>query len=280
MAKQPVDIGSEANDNTGDPLRTAFDKINDNTNEIYSLFGDGTDLAISGDATVSAGALTISNEAIDEVHLNVSNTPSANQVLQWDGGTGFTWVDQFDGDITSIVAGDGLTGSSLDSGDATLNVVGGDGITANEDEIEVTVDDSTIELSASDGSGAIRIKDDGVDHDQLSARFTAAKTDYGSISTDTTIDWSVAAVHQLTMGGAATLNFSNYKKGQVIDLIIDGDETITLGTTSGTPSINQVGTSTYDGTTDNIIQVLCTDDDATPTFLYAVGAYTSDTNPA
>jgi len=273
MASQNINVGSEANDNSGDPLRTAFINIRKNFAEIYGQSYSTDTQDLSGTSLAfKANQFSLTNTAEEETD---------GYVLTYDDTSGgFTLEQKFDGDITGIVAGNGLTGSSLDSGDATLNVVGGDGITANEDEIEVTVDDSTIELSASDGSGAIRIKDDGVDHDQLSARFTAAKTDYGSISTDTTIDWSVAAVHQLTMGGAATLNFSNYKKGQVIDLIIDGDETITLGTTSGTPSINQVGTSTYDGTTDNIIQVLCTDDDATPTFLYAVGAYTSDTNPA
>lgn len=36
MAKQIVNIGSAANDGTGDPLRTAFDKINDNFTELYS----------------------------------------------------------------------------------------------------------------------------------------------------------------------------------------------------------------------------------------------------
>ena len=50
------------------------------------------------------------------------------------------------GDITSIVAGAGLTTPDGSSGDVTVNVVGGDGITANADEIEVTVDDSTIEV--------------------------------------------------------------------------------------------------------------------------------------
>ena len=55
-----------------------------------------------------------------------------------------------------------------------LNVVGGDGITTNADEIEVNVDDSTIELSATDGSGSIRIKDSGVTNQKLA----------GSISND------------------------------------------------------------------------------------------------
>ena len=35
MAKQTVDIGTVANDGTGDPLRTAFDKLNDNFDELY-----------------------------------------------------------------------------------------------------------------------------------------------------------------------------------------------------------------------------------------------------
>jgi hypothetical protein len=39
MAKQTVDIGQAPNDGTGDPLRVAMDKINDNTNEIYRAVG-------------------------------------------------------------------------------------------------------------------------------------------------------------------------------------------------------------------------------------------------
>ena len=35
MAKQAINIGSTANDGTGDPLRTAFDKVNDNFDELY-----------------------------------------------------------------------------------------------------------------------------------------------------------------------------------------------------------------------------------------------------
>ena len=35
MARQAINIGSSANDGTGDPLRTAFDKINDNFVDLY-----------------------------------------------------------------------------------------------------------------------------------------------------------------------------------------------------------------------------------------------------
>ena len=44
MAKQVVNIGNSANDGAGDPLRTAFDKINDNFTELYAELG-GTSLS-------------------------------------------------------------------------------------------------------------------------------------------------------------------------------------------------------------------------------------------
>ena len=45
MAKQTINLGSVPNDGTGDPLRTSFDKTNDNFNEIYTTFGDGSTLS-------------------------------------------------------------------------------------------------------------------------------------------------------------------------------------------------------------------------------------------
>jgi hypothetical protein len=44
MAKQTINIGTVANDGTGDSVRTGGDKINDNFNEIYTAFGDGSSL--------------------------------------------------------------------------------------------------------------------------------------------------------------------------------------------------------------------------------------------
>lgn len=42
MAKQIINIGASANDGTGDPLRNAFDKANDNFNELYLALGSST----------------------------------------------------------------------------------------------------------------------------------------------------------------------------------------------------------------------------------------------
>lgn len=42
MAKQVIDTGIVANDGTGDPIRTAMTKVNENTNELYTALGGNT----------------------------------------------------------------------------------------------------------------------------------------------------------------------------------------------------------------------------------------------
>ena len=54
MAQQTINIGSVANDGTGDPLRDAFGKINENFTELYSDdTGDVNSVTGSGGLTAS-----------------------------------------------------------------------------------------------------------------------------------------------------------------------------------------------------------------------------------
>ena len=55
MAQQTVSIGSSSNDGTGDPLRTAFTKVNENFTELYEKTGVDTSmtLQLSGNSLIS-----------------------------------------------------------------------------------------------------------------------------------------------------------------------------------------------------------------------------------
>jgi len=64
MAKQTINIGTTANDGTGDPLRTAFTKINENFTELYGDDGDSNTLAANLDINGWNIVSTRSNEDI------------------------------------------------------------------------------------------------------------------------------------------------------------------------------------------------------------------------
>jgi hypothetical protein len=86
MAKQTVNIGSSANDGTGDQLRTAFDKINDNFDEVYNAGLVGSNLSISSSTITSTetnGSVTIiptgtGHVTVDDdvIIVSTSRTPS------------------------------------------------------------------------------------------------------------------------------------------------------------------------------------------------------------
>lgn len=54
MSKQTVNIGTVANDGTGDTLRDAFDKLNDNFDETYGwIRAAGGVAVVSGEQTIT-----------------------------------------------------------------------------------------------------------------------------------------------------------------------------------------------------------------------------------
>ena len=89
---------------------------------------------------LTAAAVDIANDsvAIIDASDNSSKKESLADIVSAMAGTNLTATNgvlsSLAGDITSVVAGTGLTGGAT-SGDATVNVVGGTGITANADDI-------------------------------------------------------------------------------------------------------------------------------------------------
>ena len=179
MAKTAINVGSSANDGTGDPLRTAMQSTNSNFNELYGLLGDGSTLSISGDVTMSAGAVTIANGAVENAMMAANSIDSDQYV---------------DGSIDTA-----------------------------------------------------HIADDQITYAKLGAEFTTSATISAS-----DVDWSAAAVHTKTLTANTTLTFSNVSTGMVIDLVIDGNYTLTLPA-----SVKEIS-GTYDSTVTNLIQIVST----------------------
>ena len=88
MAKQTINIGSTANDGTGSTLRVGGDIINDNFNEIYTAFGDGSTLTAP---LTAAGTATLTNKTVDLDANTVTGTLAEfNTALQGDSFVSLT----------------------------------------------------------------------------------------------------------------------------------------------------------------------------------------------
>ena len=133
---------------------------------------------------------------------------------------------------------------------------------------------------ASDAVVTASIVNDNVTHDKLEARYTEINP-IGTTSGAFNIDFSLGAIHTVTLGGGHTGTFTNFKIGQVVDIVITGNHTLTFdATSSGTAALRKVGSTDYDGSKTNLIQVVCASDDSTtPIFYYTVNEYATDTQP-
>ena len=136
------------------------DQSNSANNGIYICStGDWQRATDFDTGTVSSGAFTFVEEGTQSENNGfVLSTPDPVTV----GTTDLSFM-QFTG-TGEITAGTGLTKTGNE-----LDVNGGDGIIANADDIQVAVDNNTLELSASDGTGTVRIKDNGVTLSKLSS---------------------------------------------------------------------------------------------------------------
>ena len=171
MAKQVINIGSVANDGTGDPLRTAFDKVNDNFTELYNDdAGDvnsvsaGTGISVdqtTGAVTVTnsapnathtgevtgATALTIANDVISYAKLAAEFTTSAALSTNVDFATAQVFTKTLSGNTTLTFSNTaiGMVKDLVITGDFTLTLPAGstvagtyDGTVSNLIQIVVT----------------------------------------------------------------------------------------------------------------------------------------------
>jgi len=86
MALQSLELGSAADDGTGDSLRVGGDKINDNFVELYTALGDGD--ALSSGISASGTVITLVAPIITEIDSGSTITLDATTdiILDADGG--------------------------------------------------------------------------------------------------------------------------------------------------------------------------------------------------
>ena len=138
MAQQTINIGATANDGTGDQLRTAFDKVNDNFNEVYTELGGASlsNINISGN-TISTddtnGNLTLDPNGTGTIVLanavTASSTVTVTGATTVNGGfaaagTSGTFITFGAADATPTVAG----GNLFKSGGAVTVTMFDDGV--------------------------------------------------------------------------------------------------------------------------------------------------------
>jgi len=79
MAQQTIGIGTSANDGTGDALRTAFTKVNENFTEVYTSLNPSVIALSATDGSTVTGTLT---ETLSRSLLIPANTFSSNGILE------------------------------------------------------------------------------------------------------------------------------------------------------------------------------------------------------
>ena len=259
MVQQVIGIGTNANDGTGDTLRAAMDKINDNFTEVYTAPGISSDaILISGNqiATIRsnddlnfapAGTGTINFPAIRFNDNNIEGTRSNEDINLKPAGTG------------SVVFGAiRINGTSLSSDDSTtINI--NDGL----------IVDGTINVTgASTLSGATNLGSTLAVPSGLTTLSTLNVTSTTSLAGTTTIDnltfndniigSSSNADIELTPGGTGSVIISNLTVDSNIN-ITDNEIKTTQSNSdlvlepSGTGQVVMAKADINEGTIDNTV---------------------------
>jgi hypothetical protein len=238
MAKQTIGIGSSANDGTGDPLRTAFDKINDNFTELYGSTAEANDL-VEDTSPQLGGDMDVNGQRITSARSN-------EDIILLPNGTG--------GVVASAVRIAGTTLSSDDSSSITIaeglqanGVVNIDGAVTATSTVAVTgatTLSSTLAVTGAttitDALTATSVTTNEIVSNGSNADITLDPTGTGDINLTAGADVNLPANIGLTFGDDAekiegdgtdlTISGNNINLTAVADIVVPANVGITFGT--------------------------------------------------
>ena len=173
MAQQNINIGTNANDGTGDPLRTAFNKINANFSELYGDTAEAND--IKDDSTPQLGGdLDVNGQKIITARSNeqIVLDPAGTGTVELNANTNVTGNLTASGNITA-------TGNIFANGNINLGNASGDqtkvvGVfEADQLQIDGTTLTSTVTNGAvtiqGNGTGGVNVADVTINDNTISA---------------------------------------------------------------------------------------------------------------
>jgi len=242
MAQQTLNVGSNANDGTGDTLRAAMQKVNTMFTEVYasSLFNDSISLVgneitatrsndnlvirPSGTGTVAIDKLVVDNNI--QLTDNIVSTTTSNSNLKLSAsGTGSIEIAKADIDGGAIdgtvIGGTTPAAATFTTVTATTSAVL-DGVTITDNTISSNASNANLELSgngsgtvkigtfvfpASDGSANQMLKTDGSGN--LGFATVTAPLNHGDIS-DSTATVSASTVTTIDTFSSATYRSAKY----------------------------------------------------------------------
>jgi hypothetical protein len=274
MAYQSLELGTTADDGTGDSLRVGGDKINDNFVELYTALGDGN--GISTGISASASVVTLTAPSISGVvagtqtsatitTLSATTAINSGSTITLDATTDII-LDADGGDILFKDAG--TTFGSATNSSGNLIIKSGTTTAATFAGANVTLA-GTLGVGAITTTGAFKGADGyTIGNASVAAVMTLASTgivsfidditikDGGTIGTATDADsitiaaagavtFSQTSVHVASLSvknGATSAGFIEFfedsdngtNKVTLIGPASTGDVTLTLGTATGT----------------------------------------------
>jgi len=127
MARQNINTGTTANDGTGDTLKTAGTKINENFVELYRFLGGGDSDNLSSQVTFEDSAVVFEGASADAYEMRLTTVePTADRQIQLPNASGIIVLK----DTT-----DTLSNKTLNIPTLTNPIVNGDIFDTNSNEL-------------------------------------------------------------------------------------------------------------------------------------------------